>query len=106
MREIEQNASRWRNYECNESYLLTGLALAQAEKIYLEYVDELSLKTREYIQDSLQLRVGLHGGHGSVLLVVVGVVANLDGGDGAEMLPRHGLDGLSRAEYGGCAGFV
>ncbi|MGK7914235.1 MAG: hypothetical protein AB4038_01610, partial [Prochloraceae cyanobacterium] len=56
MREIEQNASRWRNYQCNESYLLTGVALAQAEKIHLEYVDELSLKTREYIQASLQLR--------------------------------------------------
>nr|MDJ0726183.1 WD40 repeat domain-containing protein [Prochloraceae cyanobacterium] len=56
MREIEDRASRWKNEQFNQSYLLTGIALTKAEQIYLEYFEELSLKTRQYLRASLELR--------------------------------------------------
>ncbi len=56
MREIEQNASRWKNYQYNNSYLLRGDALVRAEKIYLEYFAELSLGAIEYLRASLKFR--------------------------------------------------
>jgi WD40 repeat protein/uncharacterized caspase-like protein len=56
-REIEQDARKWDQYERQEDFLsLRGVALAQAEELYIKYVDELSQNTQEFIGACLELR--------------------------------------------------
>nr|WP_231866967.1 hypothetical protein [Anabaena sp. 4-3] len=55
-RQIEQAANLWQQHHRQAEFLLQGVRLAEAEEIYLNYTDELSLDAQNYIAASLQER--------------------------------------------------
>ncbi len=56
MREIEQDAVKWRDNKHNPDYLLRGAALAQAEELYCKYTDELSPDIQKFITAGFEER--------------------------------------------------
>ncbi|MBD2360920.1 caspase family protein [Anabaena minutissima FACHB-250] len=55
-RQIEQAATLWKQHDCQADFLLQGVRLAEAEEIYLNYTDELSLDVQNFIAAGLQAR--------------------------------------------------
>ncbi|UKO96586.1 nSTAND1 domain-containing NTPase [Nostoc sp. UHCC 0870] len=55
-RQIEQAATLWKQHDRQADFLLQGVRLAEAEEIYLNYTDELSLDVQNFIAAGLQAR--------------------------------------------------
>jgi hypothetical protein len=55
-RQIEQAAILWKEHDRQPDFLLQGVRLAQAEEIYINYTDELSLDVQNFIAAGLQAR--------------------------------------------------
>ncbi|MEC4895367.1 MAG: caspase family protein [Oscillatoria sp. PMC 1051.18] len=55
-RQLEQAAKLWWQNEQHSDFLLQGLRLAEAEDIYIKYVDELSTEVQEFIVACLDER--------------------------------------------------
>lgn len=56
IREIDQDARKWKYNQQQVDFLLRGAALAQAEEVYIKYTDELSPDTQDFIVACLDLR--------------------------------------------------
>ncbi|HIK05903.1 MAG TPA: caspase family protein [Trichormus sp. M33_DOE_039] len=56
LRQIEQAASLWTQNDRQADFLLQGVRLAEAEEIYINYTDELSLDVQNFIAAGLQAR--------------------------------------------------
>jgi WD40 repeat protein/uncharacterized caspase-like protein len=56
LRQIAQAATLWQQHNRQPDFLLQGVRLAEAEEIYLNYTDELSLDVQNFIAAGLQER--------------------------------------------------
>jgi WD40 repeat protein/uncharacterized caspase-like protein/energy-coupling factor transporter ATP-binding protein EcfA2 len=52
-RQIEQTAQQWDERERKPEFLLRGVRLVEAEKLYIDYTDELTLITQEFIEAAI-----------------------------------------------------
>ncbi|NET16958.1 MAG: hypothetical protein F6K08_31155, partial [Okeania sp. SIO1H6] len=88
-RQMEQDAKKWVQHGRVDDFLLRGVALQNAEELYIKYGDELSELTQEFIEAGMALRqrqeeekrlgkrrtiLGLVSGLAIVSLLAVGAV--------------------------------
>ncbi|NES64487.1 MAG: hypothetical protein F6K24_04065 [Okeania sp. SIO2D1] len=55
-RQMEQDAKKWVQHRRVDDFLLRGVALQNAEELYIKYGDELSELTQEFIEAGMALR--------------------------------------------------
>ncbi|OUC14859.1 MAG: hypothetical protein B0A82_11125 [Alkalinema sp. CACIAM 70d] len=55
-RQIEQSAQQWQQHDYKPEFLLRGVRLAQAEELYINYTDELTSLTQEFVETSIEAR--------------------------------------------------
>jgi WD40 repeat protein/uncharacterized caspase-like protein len=55
-RQIEQAATQWDKHDRQDDFLLRGIRLAEAEELYIQYTDELSTETQQFIEACLAAR--------------------------------------------------
>ncbi|PAX52573.1 nSTAND1 domain-containing NTPase [Brunnivagina elsteri] len=55
-RQVEQAAQLWRYNQSSSDFLLQGIRLAEAEDIYIKYIDELSPDVQEFVVACLEER--------------------------------------------------
>lgn len=55
-RQIEQAAQQWQEADRKPEFLLRGVRLAEAEELYIDYIDELTEIIQEFIEHSLEER--------------------------------------------------
>ncbi|MBD2568499.1 eIF2A-related protein [Anabaena lutea] len=88
-RQIEQAASLWKHHHEQADFLLQGIRLAEAEEIYVQYTDELSLDVQNFIaacldarkQDQLEQKKRLRQAQTAVAVIsILGISASILGG--------------------------